>query len=90
MEPAWETGPGGSVELTKATSSVLAPVAPAVLYKADISVCVCALLSNCFNVAVKPFHSKMLRIKSACLMKSLIIEIPLFKEVDDLCNLTKC
>lgn len=42
-----------------------------------------------FNVVINLFHNKMLKMKSACLMKNLITEIQFFKGVDDLCNLTK-
>lgn len=37
-----------------------------------------------FNVAVSPFHNKMFKIKSACLMQNLIIEIQFLKKVDDI------
>ena len=55
-----------------------------------VCVCVCVLSHVfLFDVLVNPFHNKMLKIKSACLMKNVIMETQFFKEVDDLCNSTK-
>lgn len=42
------------------------------------------------NVVIHPFHNKMHKIKSAHLMKNLIVRIQFFKGVgDDLYNLIK-
>lgn len=74
-----------SVKFTKATWSILAIVIPAILYKVDLEVCVCMhYLVVVFNLAVSHFHNKMFKIKSACLMQNLIMEIQFFKEVDDI------